>query len=143
MFTYRYNVRPVRVPEHLDRMVQAFAVPPQRANHGVRTLPVDVWAADDAFVITAAVPGLRAEDLKLEVLADTVTVSGEIASPEAGEAGEWLLRERRYGKFARTVTLPSEVESGQAEAAIENGLLTIRLPKAETARPKNIKVVAR
>ncbi len=53
------------------------------------------------------------------------------------------MQERRYGKFARTLTLPAEVDSAKAEATIENGLLTLRVPKAEAARPKMIKVKAR
>ena len=59
------------------------------------------------------------------------------------EGAETLLHERRYGKFARSVTLPAEVDGAKAEAAIENGVLTLRLPKAETAKPKTIKINAK
>ena len=98
---------------------------------------------DDEYVITASTPGLKAEDLSVEVLGDTVTVSGEIFAPAPDEKAKYVLQERRYGKFARTLTLPVELDSAKAEAVIENGLLTLRVPKAEAARPKMIKVKAK
>ena len=109
----------------------------------VAALPLDVVAAGDEYIIRAAVPGLKAEDLHLEVLGDTITIRGEVAAEEQSEEANWLLRERSNGKFARTLTLPTEVDGAKAEAAIENGVLTLRLPKAETARPKNITVKAK
>jgi HSP20 family protein len=142
MFSYNYRVRPARAPESMNRIIEEMGSVARRAHNGTRALAVDVLATDDAYVLTAAVPGLRAEDLKLEVLGDTVTVQGEVGEP-APEQGEWLLRERRYGTFARTLVLPVAVNSAGAEATIEQGVLTIRLPKAEEARPKTIKVNAR
>jgi HSP20 family protein len=109
----------------------------------VAALPLDVVADGDEYLIRAAVPGLKAEDLHLEVLGDTVTLRGEVSAEEQSENANWLLRERRVGKFARTLTLPTEVDGTQAEAVIENGVLTLRLPKAETAKPKSIQVKAK
>lgn len=109
--------------------------------NGGRRLPVDVRADEDAYVITAAVPGLRAEDLKIEVLKDVVTLRGEI--PAADEANDgYLLRELRAGAFERSLRLPEPLDVSKAEASIENGLLTLRIPKAEEARPKTIKIQA-
>ena len=142
MFNYNYRVRPARAPESMNRVIEEMGSIARRANTAVRALAVDVLATDEAFIITAAVPGLRAEDLKLEVLGDTVTLQGEVAAPEA-EDGQWLLRERRYGQFARTLVLPVAVDGAAAEATIDSGLLTVRLPKAEEARPKTIKVSAK
>jgi HSP20 family protein len=88
----------------------------------------------------AELPGLDPEHLHLEVLDDTVTIRGEIEEPEPPEGSRWLLRERRPGKFARTIVLPTEVNGAAADATIDNGLLTLRLPKAEAARPRTIKV---
>ncbi len=142
MFSYNYRVRPTRAPESMNRIIEEMSSVARRANNGTRALAVDVLATDEAFVITAAVPGLRAEDLKLEVLGDTVTLQGEVAEP-AAEEGQWLLRERRHGAFARTLVLPVAVDGAAAEATIDNGLLTVRLPKVEVARPKTIKVTAK
>ena len=106
-------------------------------------LPLDVVAKDDEYVITAAVPGLKADDLSVEVLGETVTIRGEIKSEQQEEQDSYLLRERRYGKFSRTVNFPVELDGTKAEASVENGVLTLRVPKAETAKPKMIKVKVR
>ncbi len=142
MFSYNYRVRPARAPQSMNRIIEEMNSVAERAQSGVRALPVDVRSTDEAFILTAAVPGLAAEDLKLEVLGDTVTLQGELAEP-AAEEGNWLLRERRYGAFARTLVLPVAVDGAAAEATIVNGLLTVRLPKVEVARPKTIKVTAK
>jgi HSP20 family protein len=141
MFNYTY--RPLRLAKAMNRLFDESVVNPQLLNPTVAALPLNVVENGDGYVITAAVPGLRAEDLSLEVLSDTVTLRGEIQAPEADEKARWLLRERRFGKFARTLTLPTEVEGAKAEATIDNGVLTVRLPKAEAARPKTIKVAAK
>jgi len=127
--------RPAFAPEALDRVYDA-----RLARRAAYTLPVDVRADGDDFVVTAAVPGLRAEDVNVEVLGEAVTIRAEIPAPETDEQTAWLLRERRYGKFARTLTFPAELDSAHAEAQVENGVLTLRLPKAEAAKPKQIKV---
>jgi HSP20 family protein len=144
MFSYNYRVRPARAPESLNRVIEEMGgvARPNHNGHGVRALAVDVLATDDAYILTAAIPGLRPEDLKLEVLGDTVTLRGEVAEPEA-EQGHWLLRERRHGAFARTLVLPVAVDGNAAEASIEHGVLTVRLPKVAESRPKTIKVNAR
>ena len=141
MFKYAY--RPTRFAEAVNRLFDESVVNPQLSNPTIAALPLNVVLSGDTYVITAAVPGLKAEDLHLEVLGDTVTLSGELPAPELGEHDQWLLRERRSGKFVRTLTLPTEVEGAQAEASVEQGVLTVRLPKAETAKPKSIKVLAK
>ncbi len=111
---------------------------PTGFNGGSR-LPVDVHADDEAYTITAAVPGLRAEDLHVEILDDVVTLRGEVGAEEEGERG-YLLRELSLGEFSRSLRLPDPLDAGKAEANVENGLLTLRIPKAEEARPKVITV---
>ena len=138
-----YRNRPMRLAEAMDRLFEdAFVRNGAYAFDGY-ALPLDVLAKDDEYVITASTPGLKAEDLNVEVTGEMVTLRGEIFAPAPDEKTEWLLQERRYGKFARTLTLPVELDSAKAEAVIENGLLTLRVPKAETARPKMIKVKAK
>ena len=140
MFTY---YRPLRLSQAVNRLFDESIVNPQLLNPEAAALRLDVVTSGDEYVITAGVPGLRAEDLSLEVLGDTVTIRGELPTTEVKEGDESLLHERRYGKFARSVTLPTEVDGAKAEATIENGLLTLRLPKAETAKPKTIKINAK
>lgn len=101
-----------------------------------RSLPVDVRNDEDAYVVTAFVPGLTAEQLNIQVLDNTVSVEGEYLEDE----NQYLLSELPSGAFRRTLRLPTELDADKAEAKIDNGVLTLRLPKAESARPKVIKV---
>ena len=107
--------------------------------YGGRRLPIDVHSEDDEFVIVASVAGLKPEDLKVEILDDVLTLSGEITSESNGDS-EYLLREITFGEFSRSLRLPSPVEADKAEAKVENGILTVHIPKIEKARPKAIEV---
>ncbi len=127
----------ITLREAMDRLFEESFVRPTRAPLRTRgTLAVDVRETDDAFIINASVPGLKPEDLNISVVGDTVTISGEIK----GENASYIYRERRFGPFSRTLTLPAALDPDKAEATIENGILTLSLPKAEAARPKAIKV---
>jgi HSP20 family protein len=140
-----HPTRPMRLADAMSRLLDDSFVRPYGRPSEVEAyaLPVDVVATDEAFVITASVPGLRPEDLHVEVLGNAVTLHGEVFAPEGAEQANWLLQERRFGKFGRTLNFPVDLDSTQAEAAIENGVLTLRVPKAEAARPKQIKVKAK
>jgi HSP20 family protein len=104
-----------------------------------RSLAVDVREEDEAFVLTARVPGLRAEDLNIQVLEDIVRIEGEFKADES----DYVLRELPSGAFRRSLRLPAPLQAEKVEARIADGVLTLRLPKAESARPKTIKVAAR
>ena len=99
-------------------------------------LAVDVREEQDAYILSAIVPGLKADDLNIEIIEDVVTIEGTFAADE----NEYLLRELPQGKFHRSLRMPIELDAEKAEAKIEDGLLTLRVPKAESARPKTIKV---
>jgi len=104
-------------------------------------LAVDVVADDEAYEIVALVPGLEADDVAIEVLNNTVTLRGEFKST-AKEDDKFLVDELPAGRFSRVVTLPTALDPAKAEASVKNGVLHLRLPKAEAHRPKSIKVVA-
>ncbi|HVN16530.1 MAG TPA: Hsp20/alpha crystallin family protein [Anaerolineales bacterium] len=106
----------------------------RRAALGV--LGVNIREEDDAYVLSAFVPGLKSDDLNIQVLDDVLRIEGEYKDDEAN----YLLNELPSGSFSRTLRLPSAVEADQVEAHITDGILTLRLPKAESARPKKIKV---
>ena len=109
--------------------------------NGGRRLPIEVRADDEAYLITAEVPGMVAEDLQVEVLEDLVTLRGEYKQAGAGEA---LISELdRSGGFYRRIQLPEVIDAEATEAKVENGLLTVRVPKAEAVRPKRIEVKAK
>jgi HSP20 family protein len=111
------------------------------ANEREMLLAADVQTDDDSYVITALVPGLNADDLNIEVLNNTVTVRGEFKSTEIDSA-KYLMSELPTGRFSRMITLPTVLDPARAEASIHNGVLDLRVPKAESHRPKTIKITA-
>ncbi|HEY8491465.1 MAG TPA: Hsp20/alpha crystallin family protein [Dehalococcoidia bacterium] len=105
-------------------------------------IPVDIRERNDAFELTASLPGVRPEDVDVRVQGNTVTITAEIRGEQEGRDEGWLRRERRYGKFARSLTLPAELDANHAEASLRHGVLTVHLPKAEAAKARTIKVRA-
>ena len=101
--------------------------------------PVDVKDVNDAFTITAMLPGLTPEEVEIQIVNENVSLKGEFKN-ELEEGAAYILQERPSGKFFRTVTLSDMLDSAKAEAHMENGILTLRIPKAEAAKPKTIKV---
>lgn len=105
---------------------------------------VDVVEEDDAFVLTAELPGMERDDVEVEVESDVLRIRGdkEEVSEREGEEGEWSYRvsERSFGSFSRSFTLPRSVEAGRIEAAFRNGVLEIRMPKREVARGRKIAI---
>lgn len=107
--------------------------------NGERTLGINVQEQDDAYVLSALVPGLNAEDLNIQVLEDVLRIEGEYKADEQN----YLVRELPSGSFTRTLRLPSVIDADHVEAKIADGVLTLTLPKAESARPKKITVKAK
>ena len=101
-----------------------------------RALRVNVQEQDDAFVLSALVPGFSADDLNIQVLEDVVRIDGEFQQDE----NEYLMRELPHGSFSRTLRLPTVIDAEHVEAKIADGVLTLTLPKAESAKPKKIQV---
>ncbi len=140
------KIRPYYRPSPMARLMdrwfdEAFTPMSDRFSVDTLSMPMDVQATEHGYTVTAAVPGLKADDLTIEVLGNTVSIRGEVKSENVDEEkGDWLVRERSYGKFARTFRLPAELDSNKVEANLEAGVLTVRLPKAESARPKAITV---
>ena len=102
-------------------------------------LNVNVRDEEDTFVLSALVPGLKADDLNIQVLEDVVRIEGEFQANEE----DYLLRELPSGSFRRALRLPTEIDADKVEAKIVDGVLTLRLPKAESARPKKIKIAVK
>lgn len=102
-------------------------------------VPVDVKETEDAYVVLAALPGVEPADVEISVLGDTLRISGEFKDREP-EDTRWLMRERRFGSFTRTIGLPTAVNSERASAQFSNGILSIQLPKVDAARPRTIPV---
>jgi HSP20 family protein len=109
--------------------------------NGGRRMPVDVHVSPEEYLITAEVPGLTVDDLKIEILDDVLTLVGDIKS-EDEDQGDAILRELPQGSFKRSFRFSQPVDADKAEAQLVNGLLKLRIPKSEEARPKAITVKA-
>jgi HSP20 family protein len=112
------------------------------AEGGPAMLPLDVSENENEFVVKASLPGIRPEDVSITVHGDMLTIRGEIKSEEEKKGEHYHLRERRSGQFQRSVRLSVPVLADKAQAQFENGVLTLRLPKSEEAKPKQIKLGA-
>ena len=105
-----------------------------------QTLGINVREEDEAYVLSALVPGIQSDDLNIQVLEDVVRIEGE---RKAEESNGYLVQELPTGSFQRTLRLPAPIDADHVEAKIADGVLTLRLPKAESARPKQIKIKAK
>jgi HSP20 family protein len=129
--------------EAMDRLFNESVVPSQGNDNGSIALPVNIREEKDGYVITAALPGVRPEDVQIEATSNTITISGETSDEREVDEGEYVRRERRFGRFFRMLELPVEINPDHAEASFENGVLTLRAPKSEATKPKQVRVNAR
>jgi HSP20 family protein len=102
--------------------------------------PVRVATNDDGALLQALVPGVAPEKIEVTVHGDTLSLKGEREAPAPAEGATWHRNERRTGRFARTVTLPFEVDPERVEARFENGVLEVRLPRVASQRPRKIEI---
>ncbi len=127
----------------MDRLFNESFVPGTTQNANRAMLPLDVYSNENEVVILAAVPGIQPDDLNISIDKSTVTLSGTIrsaAESEEGQNASWHLSELSYGSFERSLTLPFEFDANRAEASFDNGMLRLVLPKAESEKPRQIKV---
>lgn len=101
---------------------------------------MNVWANEEGLLITAEVPGVSADDIDISVVGDTLTLRGERIPVSFGEGVRYHRQERGHGKFGRTLQLPFPVKVEDIEATFRNGLLSIRMPRAEEDKPRKISV---
>jgi HSP20 family protein len=110
---------------------------------GEAFLPLDVYETEDELVVKASLPGIKPEDVDVSITGDTLSIKAEYKAEEETKKRSYYRQEHRYGSFHRAITLPTQVESDKAEAVFEHGVLTLTMPKAESIKPKTIKVKAR
>lgn len=104
--------------------------------------PVDLWETKDAYHLHVDLPGLTPDEIAINVTGDTVSLSGEQKPRTDVPAEGYLRQERRSGKFQRAFTLPVQIESNTVTATFKNGVLELVLPKAESVKPKTVKINA-
>jgi HSP20 family protein len=105
-------------------------------------LALDVRTTPDALVVEAALPGISPDDVEITVEGGTLSISGSYRDEQTEEEGDYLVREIRRGSFGRTISLPEGLEADRATATFENGMLALRIPKAEQVKPRQIRITA-
>ncbi|HID32479.1 MAG TPA: Hsp20/alpha crystallin family protein [bacterium (Candidatus Stahlbacteria)] len=127
--------------EDMERLFDSFLGRfPVMRSEGMWTPVVDIEENDDSIVVTAEIPGMSKQDIKITSTGNTLTITGE-RKREKEEKGKTYHRiERCYGKFVRSISLPVEVDPDRTKATYNDGLLKIVLPKPESKRPKEITI---
>jgi HSP20 family protein len=135
----------VSLSDAMNALLRESFIRPSSApgQQGPGLLPLDVSENENEFVIQASLPGVKPEDVQITVHGDTLTIQGESRSEEEKKGQRWHLRERRIGQFQRSLSLATPVDSDKAQAHFEHGVLTLRLPKSEQAKPRQIKIGSR
>jgi HSP20 family protein len=133
-----------QVPERMRRMLEqtlgSFATPALLSEAAAWTPPVDIEEEDDAYVIEAEVPGAKREDVNIELQGNELAITGEIKERE--RKGVLRRNTRRVGRFDYRVTLPTHVDPKKIDAKLSDGVLSVRIPKAEQAQRQRIEVKA-
>ena len=135
----------LRLQGEMNRLFENFFEDLPAARPYARGWPaLNTWEDGDNAYVEAELPGLSMDDVEVYVTGDQLTISGErkIADPQTGAGtGSWHRRERSQGRFSRTVSLPWEINADRVEARLQDGVLTVRLPKCESCKPKKVKVL--
>jgi HSP20 family protein len=123
----------------MDRLFEdSFVRLPRLSGDG--EFPIDMYQTQDNLVVKAALPGVKPEEVDITINDDVLTIKGEHQEEQENKEDDYLYRERYYGAFSRSVTIPVKVKSEKAEATFEDGVLTLTIPKADEIKPKRIKV---
>ncbi len=135
----------VSLRDAMDRLFEDSFVSPRNwpsVGGGMAEPMLDVYETGNDLVVKAALPGIKPEDVDITVTGDVLTITGEVKEETEQNDKNYLRRERRYGSFSRSVSLPEGLETDKADAKFENGVLTLTIPKAEEIKPKKIQVQA-
>ncbi|MBN8554861.1 MAG: Hsp20/alpha crystallin family protein [Deltaproteobacteria bacterium] len=134
-----------KLQRDIDRMLDDFITPSRLLNQEGEILPAfspacDIEETDSYYLVSFDVPGISKDNIKIEVVDDVLTVSGEKRTEQEQKKSAQHLIERSYGQFKRSFTLPAHVDADKVEANYQDGVLTISIAKAESAKPRQIKI---
>ena len=128
-----------RMREQLDQMFEDSRAPYQKTGAGV--FPLTNLSEDkDSYYVRAELPGVKADELDIQVTANNIAISGERKIAAQEEGARYHRREREAGTFSRMIGLPGDVNTEKVEAKLVDGILTVIVPKAEAAKPKQISI---
>jgi HSP20 family protein len=121
----------------LDNTISPLSSTQQPSTWG---LALDVIEKDDEFIVKASVPGIKPDDLEITFTDNTLTIKGQTQEDQEVKDANYHLRERRFGSFARSISLSSHINADKIQANYDSGVLTLTLPKAEEVKPKRIPI---
>ena len=127
-----------RLQREMNRLFEDYS--PSRLRSAPSYPALNVWSNEEGLLVTAEVPGVGPEDIEVNVIGETLTLSGVRKPDELKEGARYHRQERGYGKFSRTLQLPFPVSVPQIEATFKHGVLNVRLPRAEEDKPRKIAV---
>ena len=130
----------------MDKLFEDSFVRPSRAMEALAEVgapALDVYQTPDEVVVKAALPGVKPDDVSIDISGETLTIKGEHKAEQEVRKEDYLYQERRCGAFSRSVILPGGLRTDKAEATMEDGILTLSIPKAEEVKPKAIKIKAK
>ena len=128
-----------RMRQQMEQLLESAATPQQREAAGVLPL-INLTEGKDNYYVRAELPGVKGDELDIQVTANNLSISGERKIAAEEEDARYHRREREAGTFSRMIGLPGEVDTDKVDAKLENGILTVVIPKAEIAKPKQITV---
>ncbi len=129
--------------EAMDHLFDDAFTRPLTLRDGWSAPAIDMYQTDDEIVVKASLPGVKADEVQINITGEILTIKGETKQVEEKKDKAWHMREQRWGTFERAIALPTEVTADKAKAEFENGILTITLPKAEEVKPKIININAK
>lgn len=125
----------------MDRLFEDSFIRPSRLAPGEGPLPaIDMYQTPKEVVVKVQVPGIKLEDIDVHITGDGLTIKGERKSEKETKREDYYYQEQRYGSFTRYVSLPDGLATDKAEASLEDGVLTLTIPKAEGVKPKPVKI---
>lgn len=128
----------ISLRDAMDQVVrEGFTRPRSGADLGIT---LDVMEQDDSFMIDAVLPGVKPDEVNLQIKDDVLMISGDIKDQHEEKQGNWLRRERHFGHYQRTITLPASIDADQVSATFQDGVLHITLPKSRESRARAIPI---
>ncbi len=128
------------IQREMNRLFDRFQVPATRDNGFAFVPAAELQDTPEAFLLKLEVPGIKAEDLDIQVTGEAISISGERRSEHTSQDKGMTRTEFRYGRFRRVIPLSTRIQNDQVEATYDNGILNLRLPKAESEKTRVIKV---
>ena len=132
----------VNARDTMDKMLDNYFGHSAPSFEGYGILDLDMYQTDDEIVIEASIPGVKSDDINISVVGEVLTIKGEVKHEKESENVDYHIKERRFGSFSRSITLPVQVIAEKANAEFKNGILKLTLPKTEEIKPKTITVKA-